>query len=66
MNHRYPSLQCLKLLDKYLTPEYVNSYIRERDPQKVPTHAIDFVESIVNVMAYRPRPTKDKKSDKTN
>ena len=66
MNHRYPSLQCLKLLDKYLTPEYVNSYIRERDPQKVPTHAIDFVESIVNVMAYRPRPTKDKKQDKTN
>jgi hypothetical protein len=66
MNHRYPSLQCLKLLDKYLTPEYVHSYIRERDPQKVPTHSIDFVESIVNVMAYRPRPTKDKKQDKTN
>ena len=66
MSHRYPSLQCMKLLDKYLTPEFVNKYIRERDPQKCPTHAIDFVECIVNVMAYKPHPTKDKKQEKSN
>ena len=66
MNHRYPSLQCMKLLDKYLTPDYVAKYIKERDPQKCPTHAIDFVECIVNVMAYRPNQAKDKKLEKSN
>ena len=66
MSHRYPSLQCMKLLDKYLTPEFVTKYIRERDPQKCPTHAIDFVECIVNVMAYKPNPVKDKKAEKLN
>ena len=66
MNHRFPSLQCMKLLDKYLTPDYVNKYIRERDPIKYPTHGIDFVECIVNVMAYRPNPTKEKKQEKSN
>ena len=66
MQHRYPSLQCLKLLDKYLTPEFCTKYIKERDPQKYPTHGIDFVECIVNVMAYKPKPTKDKKQEKSN
>ena len=66
MNHRYPSLQCMKLLEKYITPEFATKYIKERDPQKVPTHAIDFVECIVNVMAYKQRPSKDKKQDKSN
>ena len=66
MSHRFPSLQCLKLLDKYLTPEFVTKYIRERDPQKCPTHAIDFVECIVNVMAFKPTPSKDKKQEKSN
>ena len=66
MSHRFPSLQCMKLLDKYLTPEFVHKYIRERDPKKCPTHAIDFVECIVNIMAYKPNPTKDKKQEKSN
>ena len=65
MSHRYPSLQCMKLLDKYLTPEFVTKYIRERDPQKFPTHSIDFVECIVNVMAFKPK-IKDKKVEKMN
>ena len=66
MNHRFPSLQCMKLLDKYLTPDYVTKYVRERDPIKYPTHGIDFVECIVNVMAYRPNPMKEKKQEKSS
>ena len=66
MNHRFPSLQCMKLLDKYLTPEFVTKYIKEHDPQKYPTHAIDFVECIVNVMAIKPNPTNIKKQEKSN
>ena len=50
---RYPCLQCMKLLDMYLTPEYVKEYIRGRDPSKYPSHAINYTDCIVNVMTYR-------------
>ena len=64
MNHRYPSLQCMKLLDKYLTPEFVSVYIKQKDPSKYPTHAIDFPECIVNVLAYKENISKDKKGER--
>ena len=52
MDHRYPSLQGMKLLDKYLTPEFISKYLKEKDPTKVPTHALDFSECIVNVLTH--------------
>ena len=52
-NQRYPCLLCLKLIDMFLTPEYIKEYIRARDPRKYPTHAINYLESISNVMIYR-------------
>ena len=64
MSHRYPSLQCLKLLDKYLSPEFITKYLKEKDPTKVPTHAIDFPECIVNVLAHKENLGKDKKAER--
>ena len=64
MSHRYPSLQCLKLLDKYLSPEFITKYLKEKDPTKVPTHAIDFPECIVNVLAHKENIGKDKKAER--
>ena len=64
MEHRYPCLQCMKLLDKYLSPEFVTKYIKEKDPSKYPTHGIDFVECIVNVLAYTENINKDKKAER--
>ena len=56
-NHqRFPCLQCMKLLDMFLTPEYVTEYIKSKDPVKNPTHAINYTECIVNVMTYRESP----------
>ena len=60
---RYPCLQCMKLLDMYLTPEYVTEYIKARDPIKHPTHGINYMECIVNVMTYRVS-SEDKKNKK--
>ena len=60
MAHRYPSLQCMKLLNKYLSPEFLAKYLSEKDPQKYPTHAIDFVECIVNVLSYKEKEKKEK------
>ena len=62
-HQRYPCLQCMKLLDMYLTPEYVSEYIKSRDPSKVPSHAINYTECIVNVMTYR-EPQEDEKNIK--
>ena len=56
----------MKLLDRNIAIEYVHSYIRERDTQKVPTHSIDFVESIISVIVNKPRSAKDKKQNKPN
>ena len=64
MDHRYPCLQCMKLLDKYLSEEFVTKYLKEKDPTKYPTHAIDFVECIVNVLAYTESFNKDKKMER--
>ena len=64
MGHRYPSLQCMKLLDNYLSPEFITQYLKEKDPTKVPTHAIDFTECIVNVLAHKENIGKDKKTEK--
>ena len=65
-NHRFPCLQCMKLLDIYLTPEYVSGYIKSRDPGKVPTHSIDFVECTVNVMVHKPQNVNFEKIDKSS
>lgn len=51
---RYPCLQCLKLLSFYLTPEYIQEYIKARNPTKYPSHSIEFPECIENVMSYNP------------
>ena len=64
MDHRYPCLQSMKLLDKYLSPEFVSKYIKEKDPSKYPTHEIDFVECIVNVLAHTENLSKDKKLER--
>ena len=48
---RYPCLICMKLLDMYLTPEYVTGYIKNNDPNKIPTHNINYVNCIVNVLS---------------
>ena len=64
-HQRYPCLQCMKLLDMYLTPEYVSEYIRSRDPNKIPSHAINYTECIVNVMTYR-EPEDEKNIKKIN
>jgi len=53
----------MKLLDMYLTPEYVTEYIKARDPIKHPTHGINYMECIVNVMTYRVS-SEDKKNKK--
>ena len=55
-HQRYPCLLCMKLIDMYLTPEYVKEYIRNKDPSKYPSHAINYTECIVNVMTYRESP----------
>ena len=65
-NHRFPCLQCMKLLDLYLTPDYVAGYIKSRDPSKVPTHSIDFVECTVNVMVHKPQNVNYEKIDKSS
>ena len=52
-DQRYPCLQCMKLLDMYLTPEYLAEYLKSKDPTKYPSHSINYVECIVNVMTYR-------------
>ena len=64
MEHRYPALQGMKLLDKYLSPEFIATYLKERDPTKYPTHAIDFSECIVNVLAHQENVGKDKKGER--
>ena len=64
MDHRYPCLQCMKLLDKYLSEEFVTKYLKEKDPTKYPTHSIDFVECIVNVLAFTESFNKDKKMER--
>ena len=64
MDHRYPSLQGMKLLDKYLTPEFISKYLKEKDPTKVPTHALDFSECIVNVLTHQENIGKEKKSER--
>ena len=48
---RYPCLISMKLLDMYLTPDYVTNYIKNNDPNKYPTHSINYVNCIVNVMS---------------
>ena len=55
-HQRYPCLLCMKLIDMYLTPEYVKEYIRNKDPSKYPSHAINYTECIVNVITYRESP----------
>ena len=61
-NHqRFPCLQCMKLLDMYLTPEYVTEYIKSKDTIKHPSHAINYIECIVNVMTYKESPELKKK-----
>ena len=61
-NHqRFPCLQCMKLLDMFLTPEYVAEYIRSKDTIKNPTHALNYTECIVNVMTYRDSPDLQRK-----
>ena len=64
---RYPCLQCMKLLDMYLTPEYLTEYLKSNDPTKYPSHSINYVECIVNVMTYRKSPEEEtnKKSGDT-
>ena len=56
---RYPCLQCMKLLDMYLTPEYLAEYLKSKDPTKYPSHSINYVECIVNVMTYRKSPEEE-------
>ena len=65
-NHIFPSLQCMKLLNIYLTPDYVTGYIKAKDPTKVPTHSIDFVECTVNIMVHKPQKIDYKKIDKAS
>ena len=55
-HQRYPCLLCMKLIDMFLTPEYVKEYLRAKDSNKHPTHAINYTECIVNVMTYRESP----------
>ena len=64
IDHRYPSLQGMKLLDKYLTPEFISTYLKEKDPTKVPTHALDFSECIVNVLTHQDNIGKNKKTER--
>ena len=64
MDHRYPCLQSMKLLDKYLTKEFISKYVKEKDPKKYPTHHIDFAECIVNVLTYKEKVGKDKKGER--
>ena len=64
MDHRYPSLQCMKLLDKFLTPEFIIKYLKEKDPEKIKTHSIDFAECIVNVLAHQENKGKDNKIER--
>ena len=58
---RYPCLQCMKLLDMYLTPEYLAEYLKSNDPTKYPSHSINYIECIVNVMTYRKSPEEESK-----
>ena len=50
--YRYPSYISMKLLNMFLTNEYINDYIKNNDPMRVPTHSINFADCIVNVMTY--------------
>ena len=54
----------MKLLDKYLTPEFISTYLKEKDPAKVPTHVLDFSEYIVNVLTHQENMRKDKKAER--
>ena len=62
-HQRYPCLLCMKLIDIYLTPEYIKEYLRNNDPTKHPSHAINYTECIVNVMTYRADDNLDKKNN---
>ena len=50
--YRYPSFISMKLLKMFLTNEYINDYIKNNDPMRVPTHNINFADCIVNVMTF--------------
>jgi hypothetical protein len=50
--YRYPSFISMKLLNMFLTNDYINDYIKNNDPMRVPTHNINFADCIVNVMTF--------------
>ena len=49
---RYPCLLCMKLLDIFLTDEYIYEYLNEKDSNKNQTHNIDYIDCIVNVITF--------------
>ena len=47
---RYPNLVNLKILDNYLTDDYVNQYLVKPDPKINPTFSLNYVKAITSVM----------------
>ena len=47
---RYPNYDNLKILDVYLTPDFVLQYLSKADPKINPNFALDYVKAIDSVM----------------
>ncbi len=48
--YRYPSLISMKIVDMFLTPEFLSVYLKTPDANNKKTHAVNYVNCVVSVM----------------